>query len=135
VLRGEDVAEAPAAPGESAPAEERPLAEQWAEQLAALPDDWGSLLCEIEIRSTDLLPRVALLCAPLNPTRERTKRAFTFRVAKRAGYGASTGMAQRCAQRCDEEGIGGTIRVLRLFSETDNVATQGPVFPVGGRAL
>jgi hypothetical protein len=44
-------------------------------------------------------------------------------------------MAQRCAQRCDEEGIGGTIRVLRLFSETDNVATQGPVFPVGGRAL
>jgi hypothetical protein len=135
VLRREGVAESPSAPVATAPVEERPLAQQWAEELAALPEDWGSLLCEIEIRSTDLLPRVALLCAPLNPTRDRTRRAFTFRVAKRAGYGASIGMTSRCAERCDEEGIPGTMRVLRLFSETDNVATQGPVFPVGGRAL
>lgn len=129
------VAEPGPAGGAEVAAEARSLAEQWAAELAELPEDWGSLLCELEIESTTLLPRVALLCAPLNPTRERDKRAFTFRVAKRAGYGASAGMTARCLERCDAEGIPGRVSVLRLFSETDNVATQGPVFMVGGKAL
>jgi hypothetical protein len=129
--------EAPAAAG--APADGRmtggPLAGQWAAQLATLPDDWGSLLCELEIDSTAHLPRVALLCAPLNPRRVRERRAFSFRVAKRAGYGTSVAMTKRCLERCDEEAMVGRVTIAGLFPETDNVATQGPVFVVGGRPL
>jgi hypothetical protein len=125
-----------ASPAEGAPAVARePLAAQWAAQLATLPDDWGSLLCELEVESTALIPRVALLCAPLNPTRVRGRRAFSFRVAKRAGYGASSGMTARCLARCDEEGLAGRVSTAGLFPETDNVATQGPVFTVGGKPL
>ncbi len=122
-----------AAPRPATP--ERTLADQWTDELSTLPGDWGSLLCELEIPSTDLQPRAALLCAPLNPTRVRERRAFTFRAAKRAGYGASPGMTARCLARCDEEGIAGRVSVVRLFSETDNVATQGPVFTIAGKAL
>ena len=135
-LRQDDVHGAqPGAAAAEAPVGEGPLAEQWAARLAALPDDWGSLLCEVEIESSDLLPRMALLCAPLNPGRVRGRRAFAFRVAKRAGYGASAGMAARCLERCDAEGIEGLVEIVGLFSETDNVATQGPVFTVGSRGL
>ncbi len=134
-LRPGDVRAGASAEGVAHPTGLPPLADQWESHLATLPTDWGSLLCELEIDSTDLLPRVALLCAPLNPTRARGRRAFTFRVAKRAGYGASTGMTARCLERCDEEGIPGRVSVTTLFAKTDNVATQGPVFMVGGRAL
>jgi len=111
------------------------LGQQWAAQLETLPGDWGSLLCELEIDSTAHLPRVALLCAPLNPRRVRERRAFSFRVARRAGYGASVAMTARCLERCDEEDLVGRVVIVSLFPETDNVATQGPVFVVGGRPL
>jgi hypothetical protein len=103
--------------------------------LAELPADWSDLLCELAIDSSDLLPRAALLCSPINPTRAQTGVAFTFRVAQRAGYGVSPSMARRCFERCDAEGLGGSVRVLRVLSDTDNVATQGPVWYVGGKAL
>jgi hypothetical protein len=112
-----------------------PLAAQWQRVLGELPDDWGSLLCELQLDSTDLLPRVALLCAPLNPRRVAGRRAFSFRVARRAGYGAAVGITGRCLQRCDEEALPGRVAVTGLFPLTDNVATQGPVFVVGGRPL
>ncbi len=60
---------------------------------------------------------------------------FTFRCARRAGYGVSPEMARRCFERLDEEGIPGTVSVLRLVSDVDNVATQGAVWYVGGKAL
>lgn len=133
VLRRDDVV-APAAE-RATPAAHAPLAAQWTAQLDALPAHWGSVLLELELESTDLLPRVALLCAPLNPVRAPGKRAFTCRAARRAGYGASPGMVRRCLERCDQESIRGRLSLLALFPETDNVATQGPVFPVGGHAL
>ena len=112
-----------------------PVAEAWDAALAELPSGWSDLLCELEIASSDLLPRAALLCAPVNPTRDRDAIAFTFRCASREGYGVSPAMARRCFERLDAEGIEGGVTVLRVVSDTDNVATQGPVWYVGGKVL
>jgi hypothetical protein len=118
------------------PTSERPpLAAAWDAALAELPADWSDLLCELELDSSSLLPRAALLCAPLNPTRNRDRVGFTFRCARRAGYGVSPSMARRSLERLDREGITGQVRVLQMLSDADNVGTQGPVFRVGGRAL
>ncbi len=61
--------------------------------------------------------------------------AFTFRCASRAGYGVSPVMARRCFERLDAEDIEGEVSVLRVVSDTDNVATQGLVWYVGGKVL
>jgi hypothetical protein len=118
-----------------APPRHRPLVEQWDEELAALPDDWSDLLCEVELTSSDYLERAALLMSPLNPLRAGDRIALTFRAARRSGYGASPGMAERCLARCDAEGITGTFRILRYLCDTDPVHTQGPVWYIGGRVL
>ena len=112
-----------------------PIAEAWDAALAELPSGWSDLLCSLDLASSDLLPRAALLCAPINPTREPDAVAFTFRCASRAGYGVSPVMARRCFERLDAEDIEGEVSVLRVVSDTDNVATQGPVWYVGGKVL
>ena len=112
-----------------------PVAEAWDAALAELPSGWSDLLCRLDLVSSDLLPRAALLCAPINPTRERDAVAFVFRCASRAGYGVAPVMARRCFERLDAEGIEGEVSVLRVVSDTDNVATQGPVWYVGGKVL
>ena len=106
----------------------------WEAELAKLPPDWTDLLCELEVDSSDFLPRAALLGAPLNPTRNPDSLALRFRVG-RGGYGTSPTMARRCLERMDAEGITGRIRVLNALSEVGNVATQGPVWRVAGRAV
>ena len=111
------------------------VAESWDRALAPLPSDWTDLLCELEIESSTLLDRVALLCAPLNPARSGQRLVFTFRCSGRSGYGVSPGMARRCFERVDGEGVVGTTRVLRVLSDTANVDTQGPVWLVGGKTL
>ncbi len=111
------------------------VAAAWDAALAELPAGWSDLLCLLEIHSSTLLPRAALLCAPINPARDRQSVGFTFRCASRQGYGVSPEMARRCFERLDAEGIAGGVTVLRLVSDTDNVATQGPVWYVGGRVL
>ena len=111
------------------------VAESWDAALAPLPSDWTDLLCELEIDSSALLDRTALLCAPLNPARSGSRVVFTFRCSGRSGYGVSPSMARRCFERLDHEGIAGTTRVLRVLSDTDNVDTQGPVWLVGGKTL
>lgn len=111
------------------------VAAGWDDAIGPLPEDWSDLLCELEIESSTLLPRAALLCAPLNPTRDRGKVGFTFRCARRAGYGASPGMVRRCFERLDAEGIAGRVAVLRVLADTGLVGTQGPVWRVGGRPL
>ncbi len=111
------------------------VAESWDEALAPLPSDWTDLLCELEIDSSTLLDRTALLCAPLNPARSGSRVVFTFRCSGRSGYGVSPAMARRCFERLDHEEITGTTRVLRVLSDTDNVDTQGPVWLVGGKTL
>ena len=111
------------------------LVASWDAAVRGLPDDWSDLYVEIELRSSDYLERAALLLAPVNPLRDGDRLAFRFRVARRFGYGASGGMARRCLERCDREGIGGVVRILRALSDTDPVKTQGPVWYVGGRAV
>jgi hypothetical protein len=111
------------------------LAATWDELVAGLPPDWSDLYAEVEFVSTDYLERAALLLAPLNPARYGDEVGFRFRVARRFGYGASPEMARRCLERLDQEDIRGQVRILYALSDTKPVATQGPVWYVGGRAV
>ena len=119
----------------AAPLAAPPLADAWDTALAALPPDWSDLLCELELDSSDYLPRAALLGAPLNPTRNPNALALRFRVSGKQGYGAPPGMVRRCLERMDEEGITGRLKVLNALSETENVGTQGPVWRIAGRSV
>lgn len=120
-----------ATPGEQAPAL---LVDAWDRGLATVPPDWSDLLCELEVDSSDYLPRAALLGAPLNPTRNPDELALRFRVSRR-GYGVSPSMARRCFERMDSEGITGRLAVLQGLSEVDYVGTQGPVWRIAGRSV
>ncbi len=123
--------EAPAPEAVPAPT----LAAAWDTALAALPADWSDLLCELEVASTDYLQRAALLLSPVNPARAPEGIGFRFRVARRFGYGASAPMVRRCLERVDEDGIRGRVAVLRALSDTHPVATQGPVWYLGGKTV
>ena len=112
-----------------------PLAATWDAAVAALPADWSDLLCELELTSSDHLQRGALQLAPVNPARVPDRSAFRFRVAQSFGYGASAQMTRRCFERLDEAGLPGRLTILHVLSDTDNVATQGPVWRVGGKAV
>jgi hypothetical protein len=111
------------------------LVQQWDELVAGLPPDWSDLYAEVELTSTDYLERAALLLAPVNPARYGETPGFRFRVARRFGYGASPEMTRRCFERLEEEGIPGQVRILYALSDTKPVATQGPVWYVGGRVV
>jgi hypothetical protein len=111
------------------------LADTWDASIAALPSDWSDLYAEVELVSTDWLDRAALLMAPLNPARYGEAAGFRFRVARRFGYGTAPEMTRRCLERVDEEQIRGELRILRVLSETDPVATQGPVWYLDGRSV
>jgi hypothetical protein len=121
-------AEAPAAPRGA-------LAKAWDEAVAELPPDWSDLLCELELTSSDHVDHAALLLAPVNPGRVPGRIALRFRVARSFGYGASPEMTRRCLERLDAAGIPGRPTIVRALSDTDNVATQGPVWRVGGKAV
>jgi hypothetical protein len=82
-----------------------------------------------------LIPRAALLGAPLNPARAPDAIALRFRVSNGLGYGVSPGMARRCFERMEAEGIRGRIGVLEVVADAGNVATQGPVWRVAGRSV
>ena len=122
-------------PVETPPTARATLAESWQAELDALPSDWSDLYAEVELTSTDHLERAALLLAPANPARFGGKPALRFRCAREFGYGASPEMVRRCLERLDESGIRGVVRVLRVLSDTHPVATQGPVWYVGGKAV
>jgi DNA-binding Lrp family transcriptional regulator len=112
------------------------LAADWDAAIAVLPADWSDLLCELELTSSDHVERAALLIAPVNPVQADTGRlGFRFRSAHTFGYGASSGMVRRCLARLDEDGIPGEVRIVRALSDTHPVATQGPVWYVGGKAV
>ena len=119
--------------GNGAPS--RPLAAAWDELAAGLPEDWSDLLCLVELRSSDELDPAALALAPVNPSRHEDTLGFRFRVARRFGYGAAQGMARRCLERLDEAGIPGRLRLLKVFSDSQPVLTQGPTFVVADRAV
>jgi len=109
-----------------------PLEEAWLSAVAALPSDWSDVYGEVEVASSDFLEPGALRLAPLNPSRPDRGLAFRFRVARTFGYGASPDMTRRCMERLDEEGIKGRLRILWALSDTNPVATQGPVWYAGG---
>jgi hypothetical protein len=128
--------QAPAVPREPV-REERvhPLAEQWEELTGSLPPDWSDIYAEVALGSSDFLQRGALLLSPVNPAHYGGPTTLRFRVARTAGYGAAPSMTRRCLERLDEEHITGTLRFLRVLSATSHVATQGPVWRVGGRSV
>lgn len=126
---GYDAAEDRAAP--PAPS----LVEEWEAELAKLPPDWGGVLAELELASSDHLAPAALLCAPLNTVRVRGRSALRFRVARDHGYGAAPGMARRCLASLDADGIRARVRVLESVSRSDPVYTQGPVLAGEGKPV
>ena len=119
------------APGAAA----RGLAGQWLALVDGLPPDWSHLLAQLDLHSSDFLERAALLMVPTNPTRLAGSRAFRFRVARRVGYGASPGMVRRSCERLDRERITGRLSLVQVVSDARPVATQGPVWRIGGRAV
>jgi hypothetical protein len=129
---------APSGPPAQRPERERrrhTLAAQWDELLQRLPSDWSDLYAQIELDSSDFLDRGALLLAPVNPARFGGPLTFRFRCARVRGYGVAPEMARRSLERLDAERITGTVRALRVLSETQHVATQGPVWYVGGKSV
>jgi hypothetical protein len=117
------------------PERSRPLAEQWDELASRLPPDWSDVYAEVELNSSDFLQRGALLLSPVNPAHYGGPTTMRFRVARSAGYGAAPSMARRSLERLDGERITGHLRFLRVLSATSHVATQGPVWRVGGRSV
>jgi len=113
----------------------RSVAGEWDAATAAFPEDWSDVYAELELRSPRDLERAALALSPLNPSTYGGRPGFRFRIARVFGYGASAEVARRCFERLDEQGIGGELHVLRVLSDTDPVATQGPVWRVGGKAV
>jgi hypothetical protein len=111
------------------------LVESWDTAVATLPTDWSDLYGEIELDSTDFVEPAAVLCIQMNPRRDGLRAAFNFRAARLAGYGVSPQMARRCLERCDEKGISGSVKVLRVLSDTHLAATQGPVWLSDGKTL
>ena len=112
-----------------------PLVAQWEKMLAALPPDWSDVLCEVQLESSDLLPRAALLGAPMNPSRVPDETALRFRASGKQGYGVSPQMARRCFARMDAEGIAASLTMLQSLSDTQNADTQGPVWRLAGRSV
>jgi len=112
-----------------------PLADAWDDAVRGLAPGWSDLLCELELGSSDHVPRATLLGAPMNPTRNPEAIALRFRVSGKQGYGVSPGMARRCFERMDADGITGQISVLGGLSDAENDVTQGPVWRVAGRSV
>jgi hypothetical protein len=99
------------------------LVNAWDDAVARLAPGWSDLLCELELDSSDHLPRAALLGAPMNPTRDPEAIALRFRVSDGGGYGTSPGMTRRCLERMDAEDHG-RVTVLHGLADTDRAATQ-----------
>jgi hypothetical protein len=125
------------APAPARPSADRrlPLAAQWDRLEAKLPADWSDVLAEVELDSTDFVELGALRLGPVNPYLVDDVSTFRFRVAHRFGYGAAPEMTRRCLERLDEEGISGRFRILGVLSDTRPVATQGPLWRIGGRVM
>jgi hypothetical protein len=125
---GEDAAAEPAAGSRS-------LALDWQELVDALPPDWSHALVHVRLDSSDYVDRAALLLAPANPQLVDGRSTLQIRVANRVGYGISAEMLRRCLERLDRESVTGRVEILQTVSDAHPVATQGPVFRLGGRSV
>ena len=117
------------------PARAPTLRAQWEQALTTIPADWSDLLAELELDSSDWFDRTALNLAPINPRRDGTRLALRFRAARTFGYGGSPQMVGRCLERCDDDGVRGTVRILRALSDTRPVQTQGVVWQIDGQTV
>jgi hypothetical protein len=126
-------AAAEGAEGTQARGARAPLAEAWDVALAELPPDWSDIYAEVELTSSDHLAPAALLLSPVNPGRDGKRFALRFRCSRSFGYGAPAEMVRRCLERLGAARIPGTVRILRVLSDTHPVQTQGPVWYAGGR--
>jgi len=124
-----------AAPQRTATRPVSALTEAWDTAIGSLPPDWSDLFAEFDLPSTDYVERAAVLCVEMNPRRDGKRAAMRFRCARSKGYGVAPEMARRCFERCDAEGIHGTVTILRVLSDTRHVATQGPVWISSGQTL
>jgi len=122
-------------PAEARAPRRPPLPEAWDALQEQLPPDWSDVLCELELDSSDHVPRAALLGAPLNPTRNPEAVALRFRASGKYGYGASPTMVRRCLARMEAEGLTGRLSVVIELSGADKAHTQGPVWRVAGRSV
>jgi hypothetical protein len=114
----------------------RVLGASWQALVDTFPPDWSHCYAEVVLDSSDYLERSALLMAPANPLRpDERATVLRFRASRVVGYGVAAGMARRCLERLDAEGITGRVSVLRVVSEDRPVGTQGPVWRIGGRSL
>jgi hypothetical protein len=111
------------------------LVEAWDAALAGLPADWSDMYAEVQLTSTDYIERGAVLMVQMNPRRDGNRAALRFRCARTSGYGVSPEMARRCLERCDAEGIRGSVSILRVLSGSRHVGTQGPVWLAGGKTI
>jgi hypothetical protein len=111
------------------------LTEAWDTAVASLPPDWSDLFAQFQLISTDFVERAAVLCIQMNPRRDGDRAVMRFRAARHKGYGVSPEMARRCFERCEAEGIRGSVTVLRVLSDTRHVGTQGPVWLSAGQTL
>src|SRR4051812_31054740 len=133
VLAGSTAAEHtgdPAAATPAAVAEQPTLVAAWDLLTATLPPDWSDLYVEVAFPSSDYIARASLRMTPLNARREPNRSVLRFRCARTYGYGGSPQMTRRCLERCDEDGIRGELRLLRVLSDTIPVGTQGPVWHI-----
>ena len=111
------------------------LPESWAAALANPPGRLERPARRGRARLVGLLRARGAPSRPDQPPRVGEGSVLQFRSASRFGYGASPGMVGRCFERCDAEGIRGTVRVLRVLSDTRPVGTQGPVWQIDGRTV
>jgi hypothetical protein len=111
------------------------LTAAWDDLLKELPEDWSHLLVEIELQCEEPYEPAALIVSALNPQRCDPRAAFRFRVGREFGYGASTQIVRHCLSQLDEARGEGRLRLLQVLSQRRPVATQGPVWRLGGRSL
>ncbi len=111
------------------------VAGRWDALVESLPEDWSHVLAQVDLDSSDFIDRASLLMVPTNPSLVRGTRSLRLRCARVAGYGASPGMVRRCFERLDRERITGHPSIVHAVSDARPVATQGPVWRVGGRSV
>ena len=72
----------------------------------------------------------------MNPLLVDGRARCSSACARTVGYGVAPGMARRCLERLDDEAITGRVSDRPdVVSDAHPVATQGPVFRLGGRAV
>ena len=93
----------------------------------------GATFCVLELDSSDHLPGRASK-RPHEPVTVLGDVAAVSRV-REAGLRGLAADGAAVLRRMDAEGITGSIRIAYGLSDTENAATQGPVWRLAGRSV